>query len=457
MKTLRNIKYATKDEYKVLKEAILISMWSDPIKFAQDNFWFVSPDKTLKLSPTQEQFLRDFAEPKPFKAVLSGSRGSGKSLMAAIVGLWAVVMLPYIIGVDEYNVLIMGGTQRQADQVYSYIKKAIEKNDLLRTMAKSSIKSKTIFLHGEIKVYPSSQAAARHAHVDGLILEEAAMIDEDIFKAVLSTIDESKLLRLVMTSTPGEDPSHIFNQILMKPDAYGIEKVYTISYKEAFWKSKEEIELKKQLLTPEEFEREYEGKVVLSTGENSFDYRKWSKYGMEKITYSAKQPTFMSIDWGFSEASPGAVIIAQERVGTIYIIDAFYFYGDPDYHLERIESLANRYNVKYIYTDASHRSENDRLIKKGLPVIPIQASHNKLNMILRLKNYLESGKIRFPITNKNLIKEFSRYKWTVDGDRFISGYKMDHMVDALALLLWGLKQRVEMDDGVSPFIWIGSY
>ncbi len=182
-------------------------------------------------------------------------------------------------------------------------------------------------------------------------------------------------------------------------------------------------------------------RLVVRT-KNAFDYSKWAKYGMEDISYSSLLPTYAGIDWGFSE-SPTALTIAQVKNDTFYIITAHYIPGtDENYILNRIMATLNRYNVKEIYADASHPAQNNRLLQEGYKVIPIQAKNKKASMIYRLKNYLEGGRIRFPINLKNMLYEFSTYHWEITKDgRLIPRSKKDHIIDSIAILLEGYANR----------------
>ncbi len=429
------------DLVRTLLEIKVLLGWLDIIRFMEDVFKY-------KPSESQKEFLLDFSAMengkfKYKKHLITGGRGGGKTLIASVAGLWSVTILPLILG-REYRVIIMGGSERQARKAYSYIVKAIERVPLISSFViDRPYREKTRFVRGELIILPASQKAARHEHVDMLLIDEAALVDGDVFKAALPIIGESEYPKLVITSTPGPIPSLIFNDMLMNPESWGIDKVYRFSAVDAPWKDKTELQIFKEKLSPDEFKREFEGEVVLKT-DHAFDYTQWAKYGMEKVPIYPHSPSYMAVDWGFGEY-PSAVVVAQVRDGIFYIITAHYLWGQPDSILDRLEGYYHRYNVKAIYADASHPSENKRLIERGMKVIPINASHRKMSMIYRLKNYLEGGRIRFPIHYKEMLKEFSTYYWEEDGDKIIPRVKHDHIVDALSILLEGYHTKEDVE------------
>ena len=433
----------------ILESKILIS-WFNIIQFTKDIF-------RIKPSNIQNQFLADFTNMKSNKFkykkhIISGGRGAGKTLIASIAALWSASLLPYIIG-KEYRVILMGGSERQARKSYAYITKAIESTPLLESIVIGRpYKEKTIFHKGELLVLPASEKAARHEHVDMLLIDEAALVSENVMKAALPIIGESSNPKLVLTSTPSANPTAIFSDMLLNSESWNIDKVYIFSALDATWKDTKEIEVFKKKYDIDEFKREFEGKLVVHI-KNAFDYTKWSKYGREHIEYHHNLPTYASIDWGFSKESPTALSILQVQDNRFNLLTSHYIQGtNEDYILNRIISSLNRYNVREVYADASHPAQNNKLIQEGIKLIPIQASGKKSSMIYRLKTHLESGKILFPINLKQMLYEFSTYHWDIDkSGRLIPRSKHDHIIDSLSIFLEGYYNR-EVSRPVASFI-----
>jgi hypothetical protein len=107
--------------------------------------------------------------------------------------------------------MVIGGTQKQADFLFVYCRRFIDRSPYLSSRIRGEpLKSETRFKNGSlIMVHAASPGGVRHAHVDCLIFDEVAVARDDMVRASFSMVAEAPYPRIVLLSTP-HDPMSVF-------------------------------------------------------------------------------------------------------------------------------------------------------------------------------------------------------------------------------------------------------
>jgi len=86
---------------------------------------------------------------------------------------------------------------------------------------------------------------------------------------------------------------------------------------------------------------------------------------------------------------------------------------DFDYIHKQIDRYADQYNVFRIYADVSHKGENLRMIKRGLPVTEVPFNANKATMQSNLRDLFIKGRVRIPDEPEfsDMVYQLRSYTW----------------------------------------------
>lgn len=224
-------------------------------------------------------FANAFFARDPF-ALWYGSRGTGKSLMLALLGLTRSAVL-------ESDVTILGGSMAQSMNVHGHIEDFMGRPNAPRHAMARLIDSELELVSGNtIKPLPASQTTVRGPHPQTTLLDEIDEMDKKIYDAAQGQPMEKPnargmpVLDLMIASSTWQNPTGTFQEVLDMCREKGL-PVYTWCYKEQLlphgWMKPEFIEAKRKTVPAEMFRVEYElGEP--DGGQRAFDLTKIEQY-----------------------------------------------------------------------------------------------------------------------------------------------------------------------------------
>lgn len=182
------------------------------------------------LAPGLRALVTDVCTGRTRSAVAVANRGGGKSMGVSFIEFYLVFM-------EDYDALNLGGSELQADQVYQYIVSYIEAEPEFQALVKGEpLQSKTeTYNNAWIRVLTASQKSVRSPHAGGrkkdgrmagglLVIDEEAEAAPDIVEAALPTINTARPSVNVRCSTfhnaEGTFAELIDNHVEMGYDIY---------------------------------------------------------------------------------------------------------------------------------------------------------------------------------------------------------------------------------------------
>jgi hypothetical protein len=213
-------------------------------------------------SPFQAVADAYFARAPNF-AVWYASRGSGKSLALAALGLTKSL-------VDEVDVTILGGSMTQSMNVRQHMADMMETEHAPVTVVAKDIQTLIKTKHGaKIQPLPASQTTVRGPHPPLQLLDEVDEMDEGIYNASLGQAmeQESKTTRVrmdeyIVASSTWQNPEGTFSGVIDKAREEGT-PIYTWCWRELLeenggWQSRRAIEAKRKTVSAQMWLTEYE-------------------------------------------------------------------------------------------------------------------------------------------------------------------------------------------------------
>lgn len=150
------------------------------------------------LEPGLKALVEDVCTGRVRSAAAVANRGGGKSMGVSFIEFYLVFM-------EDYDALNLGGSELQADQVYQYIVNYIESESEFASLVKGDpLQSKTeTHNNAWIRVLTASQKSVRSPHAGGrkkdgrmagglLVIDEEAEAAPDIVEAALHTINTAR-------------------------------------------------------------------------------------------------------------------------------------------------------------------------------------------------------------------------------------------------------------------------
>jgi len=407
-----------------------------PVNPARLLLWQTKPSKFFeditgyKPIPPQKELLDTLIDFNVTRILVSNASSTGKTLTLALMSLWATTVLPTIIH-EPYRVMILAGSQRQSDVLYSYFTKYLYKHEFLTSkLKKEPLKSYTSFLDGsEIVALAASPTAYHGPHVNMIIVDEAsdaAKKDPNLILDAPSRVAGMNYSKVILSSTPYYDS--IFWEYYANETKYPNWKRFHWDASQCTWISKDEIEWARQHLPNAQFKIMWEGIFAMDDTPSLFRlediHRLKTPLKPEPIDDAS---TYILVDWG-QAVHPSAVIVAQ-KVGNRYIILDAQLWKKVPYpeQLNRIQALVERYKPIKVLVDSENISEWQRLKNMGIPVVPVSFRKDKPRMIETLRVVVEEGRIKIWEGYDEVLRELAYY----NPDRG----KGDDMVDALLMLM----------------------
>ncbi len=399
---------------------------------------FARHELNLKLSEDQRRLTEFLQDVENRRAIVSAGRGAGKTLCGALLAVWSATALADMLR-RPYQTMVIGGTQKQADFLYDYCRRFVDRSPYLASRIRGEpLKSETRFKNGSlIMVHAASPGGVRHAHVDCLIFDEVAVARDDMVRASFSMVDEAPYPRIVLLSTP-HDPMSVFVAIWQDAEREGFRK-FNWDSSRCPWKDKDEVALKESTLSREQFTVEYRG--LPSSYENAIfnlgDIRECRV--SERPRRDGDSPVILGIDWGFAPGLHETVAIAAQRQGERFVVlMAEKIEGKPEEKQERIKAIYHELQVERAFADMSHISENQRLAEAGLQVTQVPFQNRKKEMVYRAQRLFQQRQVRIFDQELELIKQLTHYQWAESRTGKLTPLKgRDDFVDSLLLALTG--------------------
>lgn len=274
----------------------------------------VCPDH---VSPFQAVCDAYFAK-EPNYAVWYASRGSGKSLALAVLGLVKAF-------VDEVDVTLIGGSMVQSLNVRNHMTNMLSTPNAPRyALAKDLVTLIQTTSGAKIEPLPASQKTVRGKHPVLELLDEVDEMDMDIFDASLGqameqpsknpAIGDHKLAEYVVASSTWQNPEGTFSKVIERARDNG-HPIYSWCWRELLlkegqkdpnedgtWMSERFIAAKRKTVSAQMWKTEYELGEPSATS-RAFDLDKVAEYfidyptpaeiverGPDDITYTWERP-----------------------------------------------------------------------------------------------------------------------------------------------------------------------
>jgi len=355
---------------------------------------------------------------------------TGKTYLLACLCLWSATALSHHLK-RPYNTIIISGTKEQAKYLYNYIREAIMDNPVLSRLVEDTLISETRFKNrSKIKAMPKSYTSIAGAHMDLVIIDEAAFPELDFFiHDALRIVSPTEHSRILLSSSPHEYES-LFVQMWEDRKKYpDWTPENPINWKRFFWSGidcpRTRAKLKEAENLPEDMYVKYwEGRPFIMK-DTMIPIKALKKSMVEGlIAYDKGLIIFIGVDWGYGH--PTGIIIVQLK-GEIFEVLEYKMFKEETFEKihKWIETKAKYYKASKIFVDGSDVGECQRLRNRGLPVFPIAFNKEKGYMQSRLRDLFIKNKIKIPESYQDLIQQLRTYTWSKKVN--------DDLVDALQL------------------------
>lgn len=229
------------------------------------------------------------------------------------------------------------------DDLYQMLKerkwlKAVNKSDLAFTLVNGSI----IYLRSA-----DNPDSIRGIGLDYVVLDEAADISEDAWKAVIRpTLSDKEGSAMIISTPKGRGWLYdVFNDAKHLPDW----NAWQFTTAEGGIVSKEELAQARLDLGEREYLQEYEAKFVDYSG---LIYYAFGEHNIKDMDFANNEYTTLNVGADHN-IDPGCAVIAFQHSGGLHIFDEIEIYGSDTSEMAR--EIMRRYpNRRYIcYPDAS--------------------------------------------------------------------------------------------------------
>jgi len=390
----------------------------------------------------QKEVLNACADLNNKNMIICAARGSGKTILVSWIVSWSEACLIDFFG--RYECVILGGSQDQSDVMHKYFKQNLETTPMLHgRLAGDPGKIETPLINGYVRALACSEKQVRGRHIELLILDEAAGIEDSVLFSALPQVNSSRHGRIIMLSTPHVSGG-LFQDIWDNHTQMGYLKFGPWSMEDCPWFPQDELERARLLYPKERFEVEYLG-MFPRMGGRVFDPVDIDKCtAKEPFKLSSKYDTEAGIDWGYH--NPTVLIFSQQIKDKIYIPGPELDWREislPRVN-EQITKILKERRVQMTYADDSHMGENDRIADEGIACEGVKFSlQSKAMMRENAATMLYQGKIVISPDHRTLLKQLRKYtiKPVRGAEKGTRGIKKDEdFVDAFMLSLWTYAQ-----------------
>lgn len=388
--------------------------------------------RITKLEPTKEQIeaLEALADISIKNLCLCCGRGFSKSLLCAVAALWFADVYADSIG-RPIKILIISSQK----ELYGHLNNFFRDNeDIDKRLIQHGIFDKVPVEGFELNnrsivdtCSPTSQAI-RSRRVDIVFIDEACLVQNEVFYKAALPVLTGNICRVVLLSTPSED--NFFVDISSDPNKYDY-KLIQYSSEVCPWQEESNKRLKKTL-SKQAYATEVLARLP-KPSERSFFNPKTVLRCFQDIS-SEPEKTYGSmilagIDLGFGLPNNTVISITEKKKSKVKLIVQVVMKG---LDLEKLSQLLRTYNPMKIKVD-SKPPELLRLIREGLPEYKnrlriIDATTRKKQILTQLQTLINSGNLAIPKENVSLKLEFERYH--------LHKRSGDNRIDSLALAIF---------------------
>jgi hypothetical protein len=405
-----------------LNDLMLLKHWREH----PTEFWKVATAKRKhQLNIKEEIFLNDIKLLKYNRMMMCCGSGTGKTFNLGAVALWSALVLPPFIG-QRYDVVIASGSINQSQKLYSYSREFLESHPVIEnSIDGESTKTKVVLTNGTITALPASDKSLYSVHADLMIVDEAVEAGGEVLKHMYRIVGPSPYSRIILSSTPHNPQAGYTSQFVdmwenvanKYPDWQGKRgwKRYAWNWMDCPWISDEQLQEARAGYSEELFQVLCMGEPhpVIGTFFQMEDIRDHVRID-DRIRAASNSIIIIGVDWGYSP-NPTAIVVVQYVGDEVHVIHTEAKTGVKfsDWN-DRIEALYEQYtdmgNEVYVYSDASHIGENQRLKnEKHLPLSPIKFKAHKPRMLENIRYMVENGKIKIWQGYDELLRQLSRY------------------------------------------------
>jgi hypothetical protein len=405
--------------------------------YAANPVMFVEKELGVKLSKDQAEFMESMSDLDSLHFIISAGRGSGKTMVLAMVVAWSVACLPRVYG--EYNVCVVGGSLEQAKALYNYFKKYIFMTPLLydKLMSEPTM-TKTDFKDSWVRCLAASEKQVRSPHPELLIFDEVCQAEENIVESALPMTSSSRHGRDILSSTPNQ-MFHIFKRYWDQAVKYGFRKFGPWGLQNCPWVTPDKLTHAKTTYSESRYATEILGQFAKEDG-SIFSPADLDVAFKSEFKNLANIEIIAGIDWG--QDHPTVLTLGQKGHGTYTIFHQEIWHGQRYVETQRkIVEICKAHRCDTIYADSSHSGENERLGDAGLEVEEIYFSALKDEMVENITFLMETGKLKISKEMEQLKTELGQYQRVRKRSGRSTYTKVnDDCVDSAMLCLWGLKQ-----------------
>jgi hypothetical protein len=399
----------------------------------------------MALSPAQQQIATDT---RRFRCVCAGRRFGKTHLAIRTLAEWARI--------PDREVWYLAPTYRQAKMIAW--KKLKKKLNQLRWIEKINESELTIILkNGSTISLKGADAydSLRGAGLDGLILDEAAVIDPAAWFEVLRPMLSDKQGKALFITTPAGMNwfYELYQNCLEDPQNWSSYQFTTIDGGNV---PAEEIEQARKDLDERTFRQEYLATFETFAGRIYYSFDR--SQNIKDCPSSDYSTLLVGMDFN---TSPMSAVIAQRQGDTLYVIDEIRMFSSNTQ--ETVDEIKSRYPKSkiFIYPDpAGHQRKTSAggltditilsnagfVVKAPRTHTPVRDRINAVNSRLRSSSGIVqlyvSPKCKYTIEGL----ERQTYKEGTSQPDKDSGY--DHMNDALGYMidyLWPVKRDINPD------------
>jgi len=237
-----------------------------------------------ELAPWQAESLR--LERRT--TVVVAPRQSGKSRSLSVLALWWAYRRP------DQRVLIVSAGEDAARRLLASASSVAVRSPLLATSVVDENAGLLVLSNGsEVRSVPASERQVRGWTVDLLLVDEAALVDDDLLLgAAVPTTAARPEARIVLAGSPAAAEGAFFNYA--QAGLQGSEHVgtYRWSLADAGWIALDVVAGAREQLAPAAFAREFEGEFADVEGDERVVQRDWIAGAQERSLDVDGEPLF---------------------------------------------------------------------------------------------------------------------------------------------------------------------
>lgn len=401
------------------------------IAYYRDNpVAFVTQELKETPSPQQAKLLMDMADEDKLYHIICAGRGAGKTKVVSWIASWSAAVLAHFY--PKYDISVLGGSKEQSQKLYNYVRHDVYKTPLLeKLLLHEPLKSYTEFINTEILTHAASSRSVRGSHVELLILDECAEINDDIFYDALPMITGSHHGRIIMLSTPHQFYGP-FQDYWENAEDYTFTKHGPWPATECPWYDQRSLAMFKKAYTPQRYAVDILGQFP-KLGDKMFEHE-WIEQAIAKepFKYNSNYDVDLGLDWGYFP-SPTAIIEIQRYGGRIMVPGPeIVKLGEAwTRTIDWLDDYNHSHRLSEIHADAYGEGMNQSLRDMGINVNSVWFGNDKQLMQVNLQHMFFKNLIRISPDNTQLIEQL--YKYRVEPIRRRLGKKDEDLVDALML------------------------